>query len=161
MNNDALFEILLVLLPTVIGGFLGYFLKYYLDKKKEIQSELYAQKREMYQEFIKIIIDLIKGTKDKKNKDSKKNNDMDKSVKELYEFYKSYLIYSSPKFINAFGDYMQYVYTQEKTTKEHVHKLARVIKSLRQEVGLSNRGLGKDGVRVFRALFKDFNKIGK
>lgn len=161
MDTNSFIELTKILLPTVIGGGVGYFMKYYLDKKKEIQSEIYIQKRAMYQDFIRIIVDLIAGTKNEDTESKTYKKKIENSVNQLYDFYKSYLIYSSPEFINAFGDFMQYTYSGESNTRTMLINLSRVIKSLRKEVGLSNRGLGKNGEKVFKAIFNDYEKINE
>jgi len=81
-------------------------------------------------------------------------------VEGIYEFYKKYLLYASPKLVKVFGDFMQFNYRQSpKDPTEIMRLLGRVIKTIRSELGLFNKGLGEDGEEIFRAQFKDFDKF--
>ena len=145
---------------TVLGAAIGYFIRYFLDRKKELESENVQKKRDMYQKFIGFLYDLFKSSR-------KNNNEKiadDEFVNNMYEFFKTSTLYSSPETINALGDYMQYLYNnkgQKLNMKETMEHLGLVVKYMRKELGLSNRGLGKKGENVFRAIFRDFNDVMK
>ena len=142
----------------LIGGVIGYLLRYFLDKKKELFSENRKITRELYQEFVNKMIELFKSVK--KTKEYDNGVAINQMVEGIYEFYKKYLLYASPKLVKAFGDFMQFNYRQTpKDPIEIMRLLGRVIKTMRSELGLSNKGLGKDGEEVFRAQFKDFDKL--
>ena len=153
--NDQLLAPLLGTILAALGGLVGYFIKDFLDKKKELSSENIKVKREMYKEFIVLVFKVMN------NKDSHGSPSPLDIKKDLYRFYEDYSLYSSPEVINAFADYMQYIYKNPKSmdTKTILAKLAKVIKSMRREMGLSNRGLGKNGEKIFRAMFNDFDNL--
>jgi hypothetical protein len=142
---------------TIIGGFIGYFIKDFLDKKREINSENIKVKRDLYKKFVVIFFKTIhNSTKDNQG------NLLPVDIKEdLHKFYEDYSLYSSPSVINAFGDFMQYAYKNAGSTKTKVtlSKVASVIKCMRKELGLSNKELGKNGERIFRAMFKDYDEL--
>jgi len=148
----------IIALIGLIGGVIGYLLRYFLDKKKELVSENRKITRRLYQEFVNRVIELFKSVKETKEYDD--GVAMNQMVDGIYEFYKKYLLYASPKLVRALGDFMQFNYIKTtKDPKEIMRLLSRVIKTMRSELGLSNKGLGEDGEEIFRAQFKDFDKF--
>lgn len=145
---------IIVAISGIIGVLLGYLIKYILDKNSEIISSNNKVKRDIYKKFISMMFDLFSSEKSQE----RKNTEL-KST--LLEFYKDYVLYASPAVINAFSDYMQYLYknSEKIDAKESMYKLAKIISAMRSELGLSNKGLDKDGINLFRAYFKDFDKI--
>ena len=157
MDTKTLITFLSITLP-LLGAGIGYLIKHNIEKKKELLAEVTKERRELYQQFVDLVIDLFSGTKTgKQNKDSN-------HLKILYGFYKKYVLYASPQVINAFSDYFQYLYTGGGDTstldhKTHFKKLTRIMLEMRKDLGLPNTYLGKDGERLFRALITDFDKI--
>lgn len=150
---------LTIILP-IVGGIVGYFIKHNIDKKRELLSQVTKERRELYQHFVNLIIEILSGAKS-----GKKQPDV-QLLSKLYEFYKKYVLYASPNVINTFSDYFQYIYfsNDESNAIDHntyFRKLSRIIKAMRSDLGLSNKELGKDGERIFRALITDFDKIIK
>ncbi|WP_245967245.1 hypothetical protein [Ulvibacterium marinum] len=82
---------------------------------------------------------------------------------DLYEFYKKYVLYASPKVIIAFSDYFQFMYQQnedEKTdSKQHLLLMTKIMVEMRKDLGLKNKDLGKNGQKLMRALIKDYDVI--
>jgi len=150
---------LTITLP-IIGGTVGYFLKHYIDKKRELSTEVTKERRELYQHFVNLIIDIFSATKTgKKQADSQ-------LLSKLFDFYKKYILYASPEVINNFSDYFQYLYSANGETetldhKIHFRKLSKIMKAMRADLGLSNKDLGNDGEQIFRALINDFDKLIK
>ena len=156
MNTNLILTILTITLP-LIGGAVGYFIKHYIDKKRELLSEVTRERRDLYQQFINLVIDLFSGVKT-----GEKQPDNELFTK-LFDFYKKYVLYASPEVINYFSDYFQYLYSSDGETntpdpKVHFRKLSRIMKAMRKDLGLSNKDLGKDGEKIFRALITDFDK---
>ena len=148
----------LTLLGILGSAVVGYFVKYFFDKKAQFSSQNAEIKRQMYQEYVNFIIDFFD-----KSKPEKKAG---KSVNEMYAFYRKCVLYASPKVIEAYADSMQYFYKNEREdTNLDGYKamiyLARVFKQMRKDIGLSNRGLGDDGEKVFRAILTDYDMIIK
>ena len=153
---EITYSILAIVLP-IIGGLVGYYIKYSIDKKKELTSEITKERRELYQKFVDLIIDMW--SKDKK----KQNQDINK---ELLTFYKKYVLYASPEVIIAFSDYFQFLYNGNdsenntgSTTKEHIKKLSNIMFEMRVDLGLENDDLGENGEVIFRAIFRDYDSI--
>lgn len=160
MKEQVLLTLATILLP-LLGGGIGFLFKRYLDKQKELFNEVAKERRQSYQAFINLIVDIV--SEGKTGNPKKSNSD---NIKELYEFYKKNILFAPPKIVNAFGDYMQYVYTQEKNEDPnpkrhqiHILKLTRVMKEMRHDLGLKNTDLGENGERLMRAMMKDFDKI--
>jgi hypothetical protein len=158
MNNTNLINTTLSVLPSIIGGLVGYFIKHSIDKKRELQSEVTKERRELYQNFVNLIIDIFCETRTgEKQPDTQ-------LLSKLFEFYKKYVLYASPEVINNFSDYFQYLYSANGETntldhKIHFRKLSKIMKAMRTDLGLSNKELGEDGERLFRALITDFDKL--
>ena len=59
--------ILTIVLP-LIGAGIGYFFKQGIEKKKDLLSEVTKERRQLYQQFVNLIVDLFAAIKtDKKN----------------------------------------------------------------------------------------------
>jgi len=159
MDVKILIPILAVVLP-LIGAGVGYLIKQSIEKKKELITEVTKERRELYQQFVDLIIDIFSGTKTgKQSKDGE-------LLKKLYGFYKKYVLYASPEVINSFSDYFQYLYsaggeTDKLDHKTHFTKLTRIMLEMRKDLGLPNKNLGKNGENLFRALITDFDRIMK
>ena len=96
--------------------------------------------------------------------DSKTNKgNTDKMVKELYEFYKKYVLYASPRVIKAFSDYFQLIYHQDTNadfdTKKNLSHMTNIMAEMRKDLGLKNKGLGKNGEGLMRAILKDYDEM--
>tara|TARA_R110002050_G_scaffold113496_1_gene228375 strand:+ start:3693 stop:4175 length:483 start_codon:yes stop_codon:yes gene_type:complete len=160
MNDiNVIITILTITLP-IIGGAVGYFIKHNIDKKRELLAEVTKERRELYQHFINLIIDIFS-----ESKTGKKQPD-NKLLSKLFEFYKKYVLYASPEVINYFSDYFQYLYSANGKTETldhniHFRKLSKIMKAMRTDLGLSNKDLGEDGERIFRALITNFDKLIK
>jgi hypothetical protein len=154
MTEKALTVLVTILLP-LLGGGIGFLLKRYLDKKRELFNENAKERRQAYQDFVNIIIDIFAGTKDKKDKPF--------DIKRLYDFYKKNVLFAPPKVVNAFSDYMQYIYGFDSNdpaqSAEHIKKLTEVLKQMRQDLGLSNKDLGPNGEKLMRAIINDFDTL--
>lgn len=168
MDANTLISPILLL----IGGVAGYFLNYFLNKRAELVSEVNRIKRENYKKFVSLIIDLISDHKYRtlKNKPIRTIEDMNEAkialVSKVDDFYKDYLLYASPSVINAYANYMQCVYSVDPKIpiadlKEQMRHLSKVIQAMRKDLGLSNKGLGKDGENVLRAKLPDFDLLFK
>lgn len=152
--KESLFNLFLVLIPLLAAGF-GYLFKENSDRKKILQSEVYKEKREMYQGFINLIVDMFANAKTGVETPS------DTLVGIMFGFYKKYILFASPEVINAFSDYFQYLYhkTDMSDHKAHFSKLTKVMAVMREDLGLENTKLGDNGERIFRAIITDFDEI--
>ena len=66
MNTTQIITLMTILLP-LIGAGVGYLIKSKIEKEKELNSELNKQRREIYQNFVNLIINLFADTKFNKN----------------------------------------------------------------------------------------------
>jgi len=157
MNYENLLIALLTILLPLIGGAIGYLYKQGIDKKKELQSEVNRERRDIYQQFVNLIIDIFSETKIGKEVQN------EEILSKFFEFYKKYILYASPDVINSFAEYLQSVYNQEqnKDTSFSIRMLSTIMLKMRKDLGLSNSSLGKDGEKLFRALITDFDKVFK
>ena len=154
MNEESIKVLITILLP-LLGGGIGFLLKRHLDKKREIFNENAKERRQAYQDFVDLIIDLFANSKLKNNK----KVDLNK----LYGFYKKNILFAPPNVVNAFSDYMQFLYhydaDDEQAKYTQIKKLTKVLKEMRADLGLKNKGLGNDGERLMRAIINDFDSI--
>ncbi len=156
-NTNLIITISTITLP-IIGGAVGYFIKHNIDKKRELLSEVIKERRELYQHFVNLVIDIFSGSKTGKKQPDKL------LLTKLFDFYKKYVLYASPEVINYFSDYFQYLYLANEETNTldhnlHFRKLRRIMKAMRADLGLSNKKLGDDGEKIFRALITDFDEL--
>jgi hypothetical protein len=157
--NSTVMTILTISLPF-IGAGIGFLTKHYIEKNKEIANELTKQRREIYQQYVNLIIDLF--SKNKINQKKKEDN----LLTELFEFYKKYILYASPNVIKAFSDYFQFIYNQndfenDKDSKKSLEFMTKIMLEMRKDIGLKNDGLGENGEMLLRALINDYHKIWK
>lgn len=159
MDSNSIITILAIILPLVGAG-IGFLIRHSIEKKKELTSEITKERREIYQQFVNLIIGLWSDSKSGK----KSNSNL---TQKLYEFYKKYVLYASPEVIIAFSDYFQFMYDTNKVengefdTKNHLIKLTNIMAEMRKDLGLSNKNLGQNGEMLLRAMFTDYDKIIK
>lgn len=148
-------QILITILLPLIGGGVGFLLKRYLDKKREIFNENAKERRQAYQDFVDLIIDIFAN--------SKLGNQQKNHLTKLYAFYKKNILFAPPKVVNAFADYMQFIYHYDendiKSQYIQIKMLTRVLKEMRTDLGLKNDNLGEDGEKLMRAIINDFDSI--
>lgn len=153
------YSFLITLVISLISGAIGYFVKNQVDKRKELLSEVNKERRQAYQDFINIVINLFADLKTKKPKENSSY------VVELYEFYKKNILFASPEVVNEFSNYMQFIFHYDKEDKtqlfEHIRRLTSVLQAMRADIGLSNKNLGKDGENLMRAIIRDFDELRK
>lgn len=142
----------------IIGAGVGYLIKHYVEKSKETANELTKQRREIYQQYVNLIIDLF--AKEKIKKTRKEDN----LLSELFEFYKKYVLFASPNVIKAFSDYFQFLYNEnsnesDEKLKKSLEYMTKIMLEMRKDLGLKNNGLGKNGEMLIRALINDYDKI--
>lgn len=159
MSTETILTITTITLPIITGG-LGYILKSTIEKKRELLSEVNIERRAAYQIFVNMVIDIFADIK------TNKGNDVNNSLKQLREFYKKNVLFASPSVVISFSNYMQYIYTQDdnkKESKDHalvqLKMLTVVMKDMRKDLGLSNKGLGDQGEILIRALITDFDSL--
>lgn len=155
--NDSIMTLITIILP-IIGGGIGYFIKHQLEKKKKLQSKVTNERRELYQQFVDFVIDILRNTKTGEQQNESEILDT------LFNFYKKYVLYASPQVINTYSDYFQYLYKineeeNKMDNRTHFQKLTRILKAMRKDLGLKNKKLGEDGEMIFRALITDFDEI--
>ena len=153
MTSQTIITLLSITLPLV-GAAIGFLVKYIMEKNKELSSEVTKERRLIYQQYVNLIMDVFANTK----VNGKELN----LVKELYGFYKKYILYASPNVIKAFSDYFQYLYNNEDKEidiKKNIILLSRIMLEMRKDLGLKNDGLGENGEMLFRAILKDYDSF--
>lgn len=155
MDSNTLIALLAVALPLVGGG-IGYLITYRMEHQKRLIDEVSAKRRAQYQEFVDLVIGFFSDHKAGKMPSQKSVNE------KMFGFYKSYILYASPRVINAFSDYFQFLYSRggpenQPDTMDHFYKLANVMSAMRKDLGLSNRNLGENGIKLFKALLSDYD----
>lgn len=146
---------------TLIGIFssatLGYFVKYLLDKKAKFSSETAIIKRDMYEGYIKFIMSFINNY----DEASKKQNMTEKEIiNKMREFHQMAILYSSPKVINAFSDFLQYSYKHPEGDGKSNYIMVlvtNIFREMRRDIGLSNRGLRSGAIRLIRPIINDYD----
>jgi hypothetical protein len=156
MNSQTIITILSITLP-LLGAGIGFLIKYSIEKKKELVNEVTKERRAIYQQYVNLMIGLFANSK------TNKKSSTDKMLTDLYEFYKKYVLYASPAVIKAYSDYFQYMYKQddneETDSKKHLQFMTKIMLEMRKDLGLKNKGLGKNGEMLMRALIKDYDSL--
>lgn len=154
MESKQLFLTIFTIILPLVGAGIGYLVKYNIEKKKELTNDLTIQRREIYQQFVNLIIDIFANTKLNKSNTNQ--------LKNLFEFYKKYILFASPNVIKAFSDYFQSVYNpseNEDSNKQSLELITKIMLEMRKDLGLNNNGLGHNGEMLMRALINDYHKI--
>lgn len=156
MTSQTLITILSISLP-LLGAGIGYLIKSNIEKKKELTNEITKERRAIYQQYVNLMIGIFANTK------ANKKNNPDKMLSDLYEFYKKYVLYASPKVIISFSDYFQFMYHQneneETDSRQHLLYMTKIMAEMRNDLGLKNKDLGKNGQKLMRALIKDYDIV--
>jgi len=144
---------LLVLLP-LIGGLLGYFINNFLVKKRENELLINKEKRLHYQLFIDLFIDILSQSK------LEKQLDQNELMKQFYEFQKKHLLYSSPNVINSFSTFWVSIQNEENKAKplNLLTGMTKFILTMRADLGLNNKNLGKKGEKLLKGMLTDYDK---
>lgn len=145
---------------AALSGALGYWVRYRMDRQKELASKLTEEQRSIYREFSNIMISMALTSTETPDEKKKAN----KLVNDFKEVYKGLVVHASPTAIIRVGDFMQYVYRktdadEKLDTKELLTLISFSIGAMRQDLGLSNWGLGYRSWRLFRPLYRDMDKV--
>jgi len=158
MNNQAIITILTITLP-VLGAGIGYLIKTNIEKKKALTNEVTKERREIYQQYVNLMIGFFDHSK------LKRKNSENQMISELFNFYKKYVLYASPAVIKAFSDYFQFLYKHKTDenfdTKKNLNFMTKIMLEMRKDLGLKNKGLGKNGEMLMRALITDYDNLIK
>jgi len=146
-------QIITIAVSLVGSGFLGYFAKYYLDKKQQFITKNAEFKRAAYSEVIDLLLTVMSQNKLGALSDKE-------LVKRLNSAYGQCILYASPEVINAFGDSMQYLFTSndKQDARTTMTNMTKIFQHMRDDIGLSNEGLGVDGERLMRVRLNDYEE---
>lgn len=138
---------------------IGYLVKYLLDKKARFSSENATIKRGMYEGYITFIMSFIANYS--KDDDEIKGISEQEAVDKMREFHRMAILYSSPRVINAFADFLQYSYKHPDGDGKGEHLMVlitNIFKEMRRDIGLSNRGLRSGAIRLIRPIINDYDE---
>lgn len=150
----------ITLTGIVSSAIVGYLVKYLLDKKARFGTENATIKREMYERYVVFIMSFITNYSESVSDKQKKKSQLD-AVEKLREFHRMAILYSSPKVINAFADFLQYSYKHPDGDGQAEHMMVlvtNIFKEMRKDIGLSNRGLSSGAIRLIRPAINDYDE---
>ena len=151
MEDSILLTLLIALLP-IIGIFIGYYINNFLAKKREIELTINKEKREAYEVFLNLLIDIFASTK------KGKHIAQSELLERVNEFQKRSLMYASPEVINAFGDCWIALQKQNQDNPtDLLTNMTEVILAFRRDLGLSNKDLGEKGQRLLKGILTDYD----
>lgn len=149
---------------TLLGIFssavVGYLVKYLLDRKARFSSENAVIKRDMYEGYIKFIMSFIASYIDSEDEETKSKSEKE-VVEKMREFHRMAILYSSPRVINAFADFLQYSYKHPDGDGKGEYLMVlvtNIFKEMRRDIGLSNRGLRSGAIRLIRPIINDYDE---
>ncbi len=145
----------LTLAGIAVSGLIGYFIKYTLDKKAQFSSENAKIKREMYREYVEFILKFLSDIQEQGTDVTPKQQKQ--LIKEMKDFHRKAVLYSSPKVINAYSDMLQNSYRGNNEGFNTMVLMTNVFRAMRKDIGLSNRGLRSGAIRLLRPLINDYD----
>lgn len=159
-NYISIAGVILSGVGIILSGFVGYFIKYFLDKKSMFSSKNSEIKREMYKEYVEIILSTLDTFQDQDGQPTEAQSK--ELVSQLKDFHKKAVLYASPKVLKAFSDMLQHSYREFKDKDNALRTMVlmtAIFKEMRKDIGLSNRGLGSGGIRLIRPLINDYDEV--
>jgi hypothetical protein len=160
MDWNKLLPIIIPSVIALISGLFGYFLKYYLDKKARFSSDNAAIKREMYEDYIGFMMKFVSNPE---NQAGDFNDEQTKDIlSKMREFHRKAILYSSPRVVNAFADFLQYSYKHPDGDGKGEYTMVlvtNVFKEMRRDIGLSNYGLRGGAIRLIRPIINDYDQV--
>ncbi|QIE60124.1 hypothetical protein G5B37_11295 [Rasiella rasia] len=153
------------LLIPIVTGILGYLLRLFFDKRKELYSEATKERRKLYLTFLELTMDLFQLTANQAKLEQSEFQTKFATINEkMFAFYTTYMLYATPDVITALSNFKQFQYQyigreHETDLKAQYEMLGAVIKEMREDLGLSNKDLGKSGEKVFRTMLTNYNTI--
>lgn len=146
----------LTLAGIAVSGLIGYFIKYALDKKAQFSSENAKIKREMYREYVEFILKFLSDIQEQGTDITQKQQKQ--LIKEMKDFHRKAVLYSSPRVVNAYSDMLQNSYRENNESFHTMVLMTNVFREMRKDIGLSNRGLRSGAIRLMRPLINDYDK---
>ena len=122
-------------ISALATSFLLAYIAYITNRKNQLQIQLNDKKRVMYERFIDILIDAMMNTH---HQDITNNEEF---RERMFDFKKNFILFASPHSIKAFNKWTND--SSNKNTRAIFENVENLVKCLREEIGLSNRGLGK------------------
>lgn len=150
----------IALIGILSSAVIGYLVKYLLDKKARFSSENATIKRDVYEGYIKFIMSFIATYTDSNSRKSKGVSEQE-VIEKMREFHRMAILYSSPRVINAFADFLQYSYKHPDGGGKGEHLMVlvtNIFKEMRRDIGLSNRGLRSGAIRLIRPIISDYDE---
>lgn len=120
-------------------------------REREIDESHRQNKVEIYNAFLKLVSAFMRGENSKNNK---KTPSPHKSQTEIEKFQNGIMLWGGPNVISAFLNYRK---ESEKGTREMFTAIDLLYKSLREDIGLSNKGL--DNYEMIQMYLRDPNEI--
>ncbi len=121
----------------LIGGIITWFIKTKIEELKSIQEIIHKQQLETYSEILEPIIRLFSSIKNDSNDDEIAINKI-----KSFDYRKTAFdlnLFGSDEVINAYADFMQYVYAMEKTENKNPNEmillLGKVMLEIRKSLG--------------------------
>jgi len=139
---------------------IGYLVKYLLDKKARFSSDNATIKRDMYENYIKFIMSFVTNYQESANNKPRSNSEKE-VIEKMREFHRMAILYSSPKVIEAFADFLQYSYKYPDDDGNGAHLMVlvtNIFKEMRRDIGLSNHGLRSGAIRLIRPMINDYDQ---
>ncbi|MDR2911937.1 MAG: hypothetical protein LBV38_01345 [Alistipes sp.] len=153
MNTNNLITLLSIVLPLVGAG-IGYLVRHIIEKKRELLSEINKERRAHYQLFVDIFVEFTETTG---------RNEECNFREKLYSFFRKYLLYASPEVIKSFGDFVQLLgrvdFCTQDQEKNCLKAMTKIILCMRKDIGLKNRFLGRNGEKIMRGIYKDYDLV--
>ncbi|MFT6100657.1 MAG: hypothetical protein ACJAYF_003218 [Arenicella sp.] len=120
-------------------------------REREIDESHRGNKVEIYNGFLKLVSAFMRG---ENSKNSKKTPNSQKAQAEIEKFQNGIMLWGGPQVISA---YLNYRKESDKGTKEMFTSIDLLYRCLREDIGLSNKGL--DSYEMIQMYLSDPNDI--
>ena len=125
-------------IKTSVIGFIGAIavasFTHYQTKKREISSRHFANKRESYMEFIDLIFEMMKATKENRVTSQKK------MIDKMFAFKKSLMVWGGPEVIAEWNSFELKANKQQSVT-ETMQIFENILRAIRKDLGHDDNAL--------------------
>lgn len=129
-------ENIVTFLATIIIPLLSLYVVYITNRKNQLQQQLNDKKREIYSTYMDALETAL--NIDTKNK---KTPNPDELKEKIFSFKRQLILYGSSKSIKACNKWI--LDNVQENNEKNFMNIENLVRSLREEIGLSNKGLKK------------------
>lgn len=148
--NPSVLAAIIGAMATVFVGIIVVLITQHQTKLREIAEAHREKKVEIYNKFLNIITNLLKGANENIKCEPISQEDL---IEYLVEYKREILLWGSPKVIKAQLHYE----SVSGNTRQMFYAIDNLYRAIREDIGLSNKGL--EPLDLFKLFLKDPHEI--